>query len=349
MKNLCFLLLIVTTVVKADIRLPQLIGDHMVLQRDKPINTWGWCDPGEKITITFNGKSFQTTGDTQGQWKVQLAPMHAGGPYQMTLKGNNRIIINDILIGDVWLCSGQSNMEFPMLLLTNADEEIKNANYPEMRLYTVEKHIALTPVADTKGKWAACSSETVKWFSAIGYFFARDIQQKLHIPIGLINSSWGGTVIESWISPEGLKDEPTFEGKAHEVATFDTASYNTTHRAKFAEWLANFKLQDQGTKDGKPLWAAPELNVADWGHINLPIIWGFTGKDDLWEMSGIVWFRKTINLTKGDINGDAALNLGVIQNADVTYINGVEIGNTPDIWGRNRPVKRRGKYHSSKS
>ncbi|MFD1257811.1 sialate O-acetylesterase [Mucilaginibacter terrae] len=339
----CFkktLLLLVTglTVLTAQgtIRLPQLVGNHMVLQRNKPVNVWGWANAGEKVTITFKSHVYNATTAQNGKWKVRLPQMQAGGPYKMVLNGDNKITLDDILVGDVWLCSGQSNMEFPLSIANNAEEEIRNANYPNIRLFSVNKSLSLTLMDDTKGHWAACNSRAVANFSAIGYFFAREIQQKLHIPIGLINASWGGTVIESWISAYGIASEPTFGPMAQNLAQTDTADYNAKHRAMYAAWIANFIQQDAGSKNGKPLWAEPGLNTSYWQTINLPITWEFTGKNDLWEMDGIVWFRKTIQLTKADLQSDATLSLGVIQNADVTYVNGIEVGRIPEAWGKYR-------------
>jgi sialate O-acetylesterase len=318
----------------AEIKLPALVGSNMVLQREKPIRVWGKANPQESITITFNNKTKTTTASTDGKWSVILPKMAAGGPYTMTLKGENTIVLNDILLGDVWLCSGQSNMEFALESGLNATEEIAAATNPNIRLFTVSKKIALKPEEDTRGSWAACSPETAKHFSAIGYFFGRRIQKDLDIPIGLINSSWGGTVIESWISPEALVDEPTFGKKAAGIATFDTAAYNTAHRKMDEDWVRNFNLQDQGLKNGDYLWAKTPLS--DWKNIDLPNGWEFSGLPDLIDLDGIVWFSKEIELTAVDLNGAASLSLGVIQNSDISFINGEKIGRTPDVWGRKR-------------
>jgi len=320
---------------RAAIKLPALVGDHMVLQRDKPINVWGYAKPAEAITITFAGKTFTATTDNNGKWAVKMAALKAGGPYQMVLRGENTITLNDILIGDVWICSGQSNMEFNLSQGNNAVEEVKNANYPQIRLFSVNKGIDLTPLEDTRGNWSVCTSNSAQYFPAIGYFFARDIQRDVKIPIGLINASWGGTVIESWISKEGLADEPTFGSKAQQVAVFDTATYNREHRKLHADWVADFNKQDKGLVDGQYVWAKT-TDLPDWKPINLPTIWGFTGKPDLWEMSGVVWFKKVVNLSKADVQSGAALSLSWIMNADEAFVNGVEVGHTPDIWGFKR-------------
>jgi sialate O-acetylesterase len=329
---------LVSSVTQAAIRLPKLVSSHMVLQRDKPISIWGWADEGEEVWVCFNQHQYKTTADAKGNWKLKLPKMRAGGPYQMQLQGSEgkKIVLDDILLGDVWLCSGQSNMELPLYLVNNAAEEIKNANYPNIRQYAVDKKVAIVPAADTQGQWVTCSSKTAPFFTAIGYFFARKIQQKLKVPIGLINSTYGGTTIESWISADAMVTEPTFGPLSRNVAQIDTAAYNAEHRRLNTVWIANFQQRDAGMQGSKALWANPALTVSDWQPVSLPIIWEFTGKPDFWNMDGIVWFRKNITLTKAHLQGNATLNLGAIQNADVTYVNGVEVGRIAEAWGKNR-------------
>jgi sialate O-acetylesterase len=318
----------------ADIKLPALVGNNMVLQREKPIHIWGFASPNESITISFNNRTTHINAAADGKWTAILPKMPAGGPFTMTLNGKNTIILKDIMIGDVWICSGQSNMEFALQTGLNAAQEIADANYPNIRLFTVDKKIALKPEQDSKGSWAACSPQTARYFSAIGYFFGRKIHKDLNVPIGLINSSWGGTVIESWISPQGLADEPTFGKRAAAVSTFDTASYNSTHRKMDEEWVRNFNKQDEGFKNGAYLWAnAP---VSDWKSINMPNGWEFSGLADLWDLDGIVWFSKEIELNEADLSGLPVLSLGVIQNSDISFVNGEKIGQTHDVWGKKR-------------
>jgi sialate O-acetylesterase len=224
-------------------------------------------------------------------------------------------------------------MEFNLQTGLNAEQEIANANYPEIRLFSVDKKIALTPETDTKGSWQVCTPQSARYFSAIGYFFGRKIQQDLHVPIGLINSSWGGTVIESWISKDGLEEEPTFGKKAEAVAQFDTAAYNSKQRKLNEDWVRNFNVQDKGFRAGKYEWAS--TGTGDWENIQLPNGWEFSGLPDLNELDGVVWFSKDMELTEADAQA-AHLSLGVIQNVDRTFINGVQVGQTPDAWGVKR-------------
>jgi sialate O-acetylesterase len=319
---------------KAEIKLPALVGNNMVLQREKPIKIWGYAAPQEKISIQFNGKTTEVLTATDGKWTALLPKMKAGGPYKMTLTGENKIDLDNILIGDVWICSGQSNMEFALESGLNADQEIANANYPNIRLFSVDKKLSLKPESDTKGNWSLCTPETARHFSAIGYFFARQVQADVKIPIGLINASWGGTVIESWISTDGLANEPTFGRTATTVPNFDLEGYNTRHKKLNEDWVKNFNSQDQGFKNGQYLWA--DVNPSDWSNINLPNGWEFAGIKELMDLDGVVWFSKQIELSDDDLKGAATLNLGVIQNAEITFINGQQVGQSPDVWGLKR-------------
>ncbi|MVN22746.1 sialate O-acetylesterase [Mucilaginibacter arboris] len=332
-KGLLFSLLIALALsTRADIRLPALVNSHMVLQREKPIRIWGYADPSENITISFNKRTVKTQTDANGKWQTELPAMKAGGPFQMILHGKNSITLDDILIGDVWICSGQSNMEFGLNDVINAETEIKNADYPKIRLFSVEKKVHLQPLEDTHGNWSACTPQTAAYFSAVGYFFGRDLQQKINVPIGLISASWGGTVAETWISPDGLSGETTFGEKAKQTATFDTASFNQAHRPLAKAWTEKFENSDAGSKDGKYLWAADNLDTKDFKPVEMPKIWGFTGIDEFWQLNGVVWFKKEVELSPADLAGNLTLSLGIIQNSDRVFVNGTEVGFTPDIW-----------------
>ena len=184
----------------------------MVLQRDQPIHIWGWSEPGETVTATLNGVTATGTGDPLGQWSLYLAPQAAGGPFQLTIAGSNKIALDDILIGDVWFASGQSNMEMPLkgfpgsAFVDNAAAEINDASHPNMRLFFVDHKASEYPLNDFAGEpsWTVCSPETAAKFSAVAYFFGRDVANKEHVPIGLIDSTWGGTPGASWVSLDGI-------------------------------------------------------------------------------------------------------------------------------------------------
>ncbi len=202
------ILLLVPAAASADIRLPALIDHHMVVQRNAQYPVWGWADPGEKVAVTFNGRSGSATAGPDSVWKVTLAPMKAGGPYDMTIRGKNRIVLRNILVGDVWVCSGQSNMEWPVKYSANPEREIWNGTHPTIRLFEVRKAGYPDPKPDLGGQWQECTPHTVGDFSGVGYYFARSLNDSLKVPIGMIQAAWGGTNIHPWTSRAGLESNP---------------------------------------------------------------------------------------------------------------------------------------------
>jgi sialate O-acetylesterase len=203
-------LVLSTGLVCADVRLPAVIGDGMVLQRDIETHIWGWAAAGEEITVRIAGREVSVSADEEGRWKVSLAPMAAGGPHEMTVAGANTITLGNIMVGEVWVCSGQSNMQMAVRSCYDAEKEIAAADYPDIRLFSVGLKTSPTPLEDVAGKWAPCSPETVPGFSATAYFFGRHLHQQLGVPVGLINTSWGGTPAEAWTSGQALEADPEF-------------------------------------------------------------------------------------------------------------------------------------------
>ncbi|HQG48556.1 MAG TPA: sialate O-acetylesterase, partial [Sedimentisphaerales bacterium] len=197
----------------ANIRLPAIIGDNMVLQTGDRIRLWGWADPNEeiKISVSWRDAKWPIQADETGKWQFAMAAPVVGGPYTITFEGKNTVTVKNVLAGQVWVCSGQSNMEWPVRNSANSELEIANAKYPSIRLFTVEKAVADQPQEDCKGKWVECNPETVPGFSAVAYFFGRELHQALDQPIGLINTSWGGTPAEAWTSLPMLEENPNFE------------------------------------------------------------------------------------------------------------------------------------------
>src|ERR1039457_5223847 len=211
-RSLTFVLLAsVAASARAAIRLPKILGSHAVLQRDQPIHIWGWSDPGENVTTSLGKETASATGDRLGHWSAYLPPQHAGGPFQLTVAGTNKIVLDDILLGDVWFASGQSNMEMPLsgfpgsAVVNNAAEEIRNANQPALRLLLIPRRATLYPLNDFEDgtAWTACSPETAAKFSAVAYFFGREIAVKERVAVGLIDATWGGTPAEAWVSLDG--------------------------------------------------------------------------------------------------------------------------------------------------
>jgi sialate O-acetylesterase len=206
----------------ADVRLPQVIADGMVLQRDLPLPIWGWATPGEDVTVSIAGQKVSAKADALGRWQIKLAPLAASAkPLEMAIAGKNTLQIKNLLVGEVWVCSGQSNMELPVKGVMHANQEIAAADQPTIRLFQVQRGVAGTPGSDVQGRWEVCTPESVKGFSAVGYFFARNLQKALDVPVGLIGTNWGGTRIEPWTPAEAFADLPKLHDVAEQVALQD--------------------------------------------------------------------------------------------------------------------------------
>ena len=203
-------------IVNADIRLPKLFSDNMILQREMQVPVWGWADPGEKVIVELGGHTAETITGTDGKWKLYLGPLDTGGPFELRISGKNTIIINNVLVGEVWVCSGQSNMAMEVQRCLNAKQEMSSANYPQIRHFQVKRTKAIKPLDDVSpvdkesrlNKWEVCDSLTVKYFTGAGYFFVRDLYKKLNVPVGLISVSWGGTTAEAWTPRDTLENDP---------------------------------------------------------------------------------------------------------------------------------------------
>lgn len=210
---------------RGEIKLPNILSSHMVLQRGRPIHLWGWADPGEQVTATLRTATASTKADGLGKWSLYLPPQQAGGPYQIAVSGTNSITLDDVLIGDVWLASGQSNMQLPLMgfpgsaVVTNGEEEIRKATHPDIRLLHIPDKAAPYPQRDQPASWTLCTPETAASFSATAYFFGREIASREHVPVGLIDDTWGGTPAEAWTSMDSLGADaalmPVFAAWAH--------------------------------------------------------------------------------------------------------------------------------------
>ena len=311
-------------IVFGQIRLPRLVRDSMILQRDIKINIWGWASKGEKVNIKFNKKNYKTVTDASGKWLIQLPSMKAGGPYTMDIIGNNKIFIKDILIGDVWICSGQSNMVHQMSLhdVTYA-KDIAEANYPQIRHFWIPTLTNLQGPQDDlpTGSWKSAVGNDVRPFSAVAFFFARQIYEKYHVPIGLINTSVGGTPIEAWTSEEGLKDFSSLINTIQKNK--DTAYVNNINRTALNN-ATRPSPNDLGMI-GEKKWYEVSYVPKGWRPINIPGYWEDQGIKDL---NGIVWYRREIDVPGSMIGQPAKVFLGRIVDADVLYINGRQVGNT---------------------
>lgn len=238
---------------KAEVTLPSLLADHMVVQRGLPVHVYGMAAPNESVAVTFRGETQSTAADTLGRWSLYLSPGEAGGPFQMLVKGTNTIQLNDILVGDVWVASGQSNMEFPMTSLANPAPEIAAAQYPKIRIFRVEHRPSDYPRRDVEAKtWAVCTPENVADSSAVAYYFARELYQKLNVPIGLVESFWGGTPAESWTSLHSLGADaslmPVFAARSEMVDERESTMLRLEQEEHDYE-----KAAEQAKADGKPV------------------------------------------------------------------------------------------------
>jgi sialate O-acetylesterase len=254
------IVMVLSGIVLADVRLPSVIGDNMVLQQAMEAPIWGWADPRKKITITASwGGKWEATSDANGNWIVKIKPGKAGGPYEMTISDGNPITLKNILVGEVWVCSGQSNMELGLNQTANAKEAIDDANnYPQIRLFTVAKKVSYEPMKNCQGKWLVCSPQTARGFSAVGYFFGRELNKQLNVPVGLINTSWGGTPAESWMSREYLENEPNFKPI---LKRYDETAAN--YPEIYKKFLENKKQYEQTAaklkEEGKPVPPRPNF------------------------------------------------------------------------------------------
>jgi len=319
----------------ADVRLPRLIRDSMVLQRDIRVKCWGWADPGEKVSVRINGQRYRAVAAADSSWVIELSPMKAGGPYTMNIDGRNHIILQDVLVGDVWICSGQSNMVHQMTLHSDRyGADIKNAHYPEIREFWIPTMTDLDgPHRDLPtGYWKSADPQHVRDFSAIAYFFARDLFEKYHIPIGLINASVGGTPIQAWISEEGLKEFPDLSATI--LKNRDTAYVSGLRRRGLADGGGRVVSADKGLA-ARPAWYEESYKPMHWRPITIPGYWEDQGAAGL---HGVVWYRKEIDLPGSVAGKTAKLVLGRIVDADVVYINGKEVGHTTYMYPQRRYV-----------
>ena len=309
----------------AQVRLPQLVRDSMILQRDAKVKIWGWASPKEKIQVSFQNKKYKTTADENGNWNVLLAPMKAGGPYTMKIDAKNHIVLNNILIGDVWICSGQSNMVHQMALHSvRYADDIVNANYPEIRQFWIPMLTDLQKPYDDlpTGYWKSANPVDVLQFSAVAYFFAKKLYEKYHVPIGLINSSVGGPSIQSWMSEESLKNIPSIFSTIEKNK--DTAYVNSINRNAVLKNAAIKRPQDKGLNAAKPWYDTSYIPIG-WRNINVPGYWEDQG---IRNLDGIVWYRREIDVPSSMTNAPAKIFLGRIVDADFVYLNGKLIGNT---------------------
>ncbi|MGZ3846435.1 MAG: sialate O-acetylesterase, partial [Flavisolibacter sp.] len=315
----------------AQVKLLQIFRDSMIVQRDAKIKIWGWASPNEKIKLDFNKKDFKTKADASGNWAIYLPAMKAGGPYTMNIDATNHVTLKDILIGDVWLCAGQSNMVHQMALhAVRYANEVATANYPEIRQFWVPNTTNLqAPQHDLPGgSWKWANPNDIGEFSAVAYFFAKALYEKYHVPVGIINASWGGVPIESMMSEESFKEFPNILTTVEKNK--DTAYINGLSRRAFPGGGPRQRPEDRGQTEK---WYDPSYIPKEWRTINIPGYWEDQGVKDL---DGVVWYRKEIDVPSSIANANAKVFLGRIVDADVLYINGKQVGNTTYMYPQRR-------------
>jgi sialate O-acetylesterase len=293
----------------ADVKPNHLFSDHMVLQSDRAVPVWGTADAGEVVTVKTNGQTKTTTADSYGKWRVQLDALRAGGPFQMTIAGKNSITIEDVLVGEVWIGSGQSNMQFPVGPsptvkayngVKDLDQEIAAADHPQLRMYTVKPTLSANPLQDTEGQWEVCTPQNVPHFSAIGYFFARNLQNALKVPVGVINSSFGASTAEAWVSKPAMDAVPELAGI---MSNFQKAlDAYAAHPATAASATATVSAASEPATRAVRNRRAPRSPLTD--QHNPTLLWNaMLHPLQPYAMRGVIWYQgeSVIGGTAGDL------------------------------------------------
>ncbi len=318
----------------AQITLPAIIGDHMVLQQQSNVPLWGWAQPGQTVRVTgsWDNQNMSTKTDGSGRWELKIKTPDAGGPYTVEIQANEKITLQNVMIGEVWLCSGQSNMEMPLKGWPNepiagSEGAIERANYPEIRLFTVERKTAFEPQKDCHGVWQSCSPETAGDFSATGFFFGQDLYKKLKVPIGLIHSSWGGTPAEAWTSQSFINQIPYFHTS---TGNCDPVEFRN-RKLKEYESIQTAWLQNLGVSkpERSPDWSLPDYNDESWNEVQVPASWN---EAEIGHYEGLVELRYEFRIPMGWTKRDMILELGPIDEMDNTWVNGVLVGSHLNVY-----------------
>ncbi len=312
---------------QAQLSVAEIFTDHMVIQRGEVVPVWGWTAPGDEITVRFQDETVRASADKEGSWRVELPPFTAGGPHTLHIEGSSeQITLTDILVGDVWLCSGQSNMEWIVANSNNAENEIANSDHPLIRHYKVEHTWSREKEQHLEGgPWEVASPETTGEFSAVGYFFARELQKDVNVPIGLLNSSWGGSRIEPWMRIETVK----------RYLEDDLDEFFAEKERERKETEARLKSKIGALPDKSEFMAAMTAGYDDssWETMSLPSLWESKGYNGL---DGIAWLRKEFNLSDSEAASDIMLDLAMIDDSDQTYVNGTLVGETINRYNEHR-------------
>lgn len=306
----------------ADVKLPSIFSDHMVLQQSAAVPVWGWAAPGESVTVSIGNEKKATKADKDGNWTVKLDPIKPEPNLTLTVSGKNTITVQDVLVGEVWICSGQSNMEFPVKYSRNAAKEIASADYPEIRMYILSRALLPKPVVDNKGEWIVCTPADVAKFSAVGYFFGRELNQALKCPVGLINTSVGGTTVEAWTSAPGFLNDPDLENLANQqLEALERFPDDEKHFfEKIHDWESKYG-SDEGNKGLEAGWAKPDFDDSGWKTATLPATFKALGL----KGGGSVWFRNILQYPDPAPTKAFRFTVGNGSDVKTVYLNGVEI------------------------
>ena len=311
--------------VHADVRLPAVISEHLVLQRESTVPLWGWAKPGERVTVTagWSGEVVRARADRGGEWRVLVKTGAAGGPHSLSFQGKNRIELEDVLLGEVWVCSGQSNMEWTIDKCSPVYDDLKpGADHPRLRVFDVARLLATTPQEDCEGNWQAVTPRLLGSVSAVGFFYGRELLNQLDVPIGLISTNWGGTRAEAWTSDETLRSWRDF-AERREIVRAQAAGpsdLGEDRRTAIEAWWEKLETLDPGSRDG---WRETSFDDSSWRSQTVPSNWQGT---DLAGFDGIVWMRREVQLPSSWVGQKLYLDLGPIDDQDTTYFNGVKVG-----------------------
>ena len=325
------ILIALTQPVAAELTVGNLFGDRMVLQRNTTVVVWGTAEPGVEITVSIADRTITARADAKGHWRAELQPMAAGGPYELTVAtGHQRLSFSDVLVGDVWICSGQSNMEWTVADSMNAAQETAAANDPEIRHFKVPRSWADQPEASLAGgSWESADPEHVGAFTAVGYFFARELRRHHDVPIGLINTTWGGSRIEPWMSAQSLAID---DAKMQAILESEDAFAHETLE-RITKQMGSLPKSDRGLAGGRAVWADSEFDDTSWRILEVPSRWEEHGYEG---MDGIVWYRTTFELDADEARSGVRLGLGTIDDSDISWVNGHEVGRTVLAWNTPR-------------
>lgn len=319
----------------AQARLAGVFGDHMVLQRHMPLRVWGWAAPGEAVAVAFKGRQRRTVAGVDGRWQLDLPASPAGGPYELVVQASNRIVLRDVLVGELWLASGQSNMEWALRDVQDGAQEVAAAEHPLIRHTKLPKRALLRPADDLPPlTWQASSPATAGDFSAVATFFARRLSRSLGgVPVGIVNNAWGGSHLETWTSPQAALADPDMAPHVRGLPV-DAAALAEQRRARMAmraqAWQAGLAIEEP-TADA---WAGVAVDDSGWPTLQAPGIWEEQG---LAGFDGAVWLRRTVKLTAAQAAGAATLHLGMVDDCESSFVNGQQVGglcgwDTPRQW-----------------